>query len=351
MATLPNLPTTVAAIYKAIEDAENGPPRSHLGASQIGRPCERDVWLAFRWAEYPHFHGKLLRLFRRGKLEESVIIADMRTAGFTIHDADPETGAQFVFSDHGGHMGGSMDGAGLGFPEAPETWHVLEFKTHNSKSFDAMEKNGVASTKPEHYDQMQMYMGWSGMDRALYVAVCKDDDRLYCERVAFNKKRFEDLRAKAERIIFSETPPPKINKSPAFYLCKLCEMANVCHGEDFPRVNCRTCAHSTAMRDGTWKCARHDKLLSKEEQRAACDSHLFHPSQLEEILGQPVDGDQDAILYNHEIHGRIANVANGATSFADIGTVFTSKELTKLKTDQLAAVVQVKKQFGGTVRT
>ena len=61
-----------------------------------------------------------------------------------------------------------MDSALLGLPEAPKTWHVGEFKTHNQKSFDDLVKRGVEKAKPMHWDQMQAYMGLTGMERALF---------------------------------------------------------------------------------------------------------------------------------------------------------------------------------------
>jgi hypothetical protein len=42
--------------------------------------------------------------------------------------------------DEAGHFGGSMDAVALGIPEAPKTWHLCEFKTHNAKSFADLQK-------------------------------------------------------------------------------------------------------------------------------------------------------------------------------------------------------------------
>ena len=63
-----------------------------------------------------------------------------------------------------------MDAACQGLPES-SVWHVVEMKTHGKKSFDELAKIGVKLAKPTHYDQMVCYMGWTGMTRALYMAV------------------------------------------------------------------------------------------------------------------------------------------------------------------------------------
>jgi hypothetical protein len=77
----------------------------------------------------------MLRLFETGRLEEERLIRNLRRIGVTVLDVDPETGRQWHVQAYGGHFGGSMDGAGLGVPEAPKTRHALEFKTHNARSF------------------------------------------------------------------------------------------------------------------------------------------------------------------------------------------------------------------------
>lgn len=43
-------------------------------------------------------------------------------------------------------------------------------------------------------------------------------------------------------------------------------------------INCRTCAHSTAKQDSTWRCERHEvDGIPVEFQREGCDSHVLHP--------------------------------------------------------------------------
>ena len=47
------------------------PPRPHMGCSQLGHPCDRWLWLSFRWAIQPQFPGRILRL---SFLELSVLL-------------------------------------------------------------------------------------------------------------------------------------------------------------------------------------------------------------------------------------------------------------------------------------
>jgi hypothetical protein len=71
MAELPIVVSpTREAIFAAYEaDAHQG-FRLHLGASLIGKPCERSLWYDFRWTTVAQHPGRLLRLFETGQLEE-----------------------------------------------------------------------------------------------------------------------------------------------------------------------------------------------------------------------------------------------------------------------------------------
>lgn len=282
---------TVAAIYAAYEAGADDGLRAHLGASLIGHHCRRYLWLTFRWARKAQFSGRMLRLFERGQREEAVFVANLRAAGVEVWEVD-ENGRQYSVSTLGGHFSGSMDAVGRGFEEAPQTPHVCEFKTHNAKSFAALAKEGVQKAKPQHYAQMQVYQGLGGFTRAFYLAVNKDTDELYSERVEYDAAAFKGLVDKAESIIFAPTPPSRISQDPAWYQCRLCDMRDLCHGRAVPEINCRTCAHATPQRDGTWLCERHNRVLSVDDQRQGCQAHRFVPSLLEN-LGTPADASQE----------------------------------------------------------
>jgi hypothetical protein len=293
---------TLAAIEAAVAAGADDGMRPHLGASQIGAPCERALWYGFRWATARRFEPRLLRLFARGQREEDSLAGLLAAAGCDVVQTDPATGRQYEFKT--GHFGGSMDGAIHALPDAPKTWHVIEFKTHNAKSFADLEKHGVEKSKPQHWAQMQCYMAWTGMTRALYVGVCKDDDRLHLERIDYDRSAAEALFAKAQRIIDAAEPLPRISERPDWYQCKLCDHHALCHGSAVPLPTCRSCAHVTPVDDGRWHCARHGKLLDVAEQKAGCQAHRFIPALLVNFA-DAVDADTEAnsITYRHRVTG------------------------------------------------
>ena len=288
--------------------------RPHLGASIIGRKCERQLYYTFRWAKSASFPGRILRLFETGQLAEQRFTDDLRSIGVDVRDVD-ENGGQWRFSACGGHFGGSSDGiASSGIPEAPKSPHILEYKTHGEKSFLALQKDGVEKSKPEHYAQMQMYMGLSGdrwgakhrIERALYMSVNKNTDDLYCERIKFDKEFYKDVLEKATCIIFSDKAPPMMPQaSPQWYECKWCDYYGLCHKKQFPEVNCRTCAFSSPRQDGRWYCTNQwhendiDIVISTDHQKSGCGNHLYLPSLID-TWATAIDGTDESIIFEEK---------------------------------------------------
>lgn len=272
-----NQSPTVNAIFKKREEKQGDSRRPHLGGSLIGRDCDRQLWYIFRWCLTVMHEGRILRLFERGHNEENIFIKELKSIGVTVHDFDPRTGSQFTISDCNGHFGGSVDSILTGLIEAPKTPHVGEYKTHSEKSFKDVSSKGVEKSKPEHYAQMQVYMRKLDLKRAYYLAVNKNNDDLYQERIRIDAKFADNLIAKADRIIFSKNPPPT-NRTPDFYKCKWCEFYKVCHFKKMPDRNCRTCVYSSPVDDGQWHCQRHNKIIPLKNQKQHHPCHRFIPS-------------------------------------------------------------------------
>ena len=240
----------VSAIYAAIKkEKDTKPARGYLGASIIGAKCERFLWYTFRECCEEEFDGRMYRLFDHGNLEESRMVNDLRAARCTVFECD-FSGEQFEVSDLGGHFSGHMDGCAYGGPLGNE-WHVLEFKTHNLKSFTDLKKRGVERSKYRHYVQMQIYMHGTGMKKALYLAVHKDTDTLYAEIVEYDQECAEILMERAKRIITATKPSPRFTEDRNSWECAFCAAKTICWGnpnlvkpEDaLPRKSCRQCKH------------------------------------------------------------------------------------------------------------
>ena len=315
MTKIPDRENTIESLIDKAHENRISKPRPHMGASMLGHPCERWMWLSFRWAVQPVFSGRVLRLFRRGHQEEPNIINDLRSIGVMVQNLETQTNVNF-----GSHVSGSIDAViEGGVPEAMQKRHIGEFKTHSLKSFNDMEAKGVEKSKPEHYAQMQVYMHGTKIDRALYVAVCKDNDRIYTERIRYNSEIAETLVKRGQRIALSERMPPPISTDPTWYQCKFCDAHSFCHKTQLTKhVNCRTCAHSTPKDDSTWRCEKHDSdNILVEYQHQGCDSHTLHPDL---VPWQMKDSSRDWIAI-YEIDGH--DVSNGEPD----ASIFSSKEI------------------------
>lgn len=339
---IPEPRQSIVALIDAAHEQRAEPPRPHLGCSQLGHPCDRWLWLSFRWAVHPSFPGRILRLFRRGQAEEATVISDLRAAGLDVR----HTGGSQYRVDFGSHVSGSIDGIiESGIPEAPKKRHILEIKTHNARSFEELLKCGVQKSKPEHWLQMQLYMHGTEIDRALYVAICKNDDRIYTERVRYDREAAERAIERGHRIAQSDRMPPPTSTDAIWYICKMCPAHRFCHQTlTTKEVHCRTCAHSTARQDSTWHCAKYDAAVPVEYQRLGCNGHALHPDLVPWSLTE--GDDQWTAVY--VIDGQ--TVLNGDP--AQVPGAFTSREL--LANPQACAkpdsfVVDMRGQFGGRI--
>jgi hypothetical protein len=260
---------SVKEIGDAFEPEQERHPRKHLGASLLGRECSRFLWLSWRWAFWKKQEGRMVRLFNRGHLEEARWIALVRAAGF--HTVHLENGKQIRISSCGGHYGGSLDGMIYGCLEVPNEWGLLEFKTFNKNTFSKLTKVGVKEAKNEHYVQCQQYMAKKGLSYTLYCAVCKDDDEIHLEIIRADRINAGIYEKRAFEIITASSAPNKCSASPMYQTCKWCDAFKICHENQPVLKTCRSCTFVYLATDGIWYCEPKAKVLSADEQFAACE--------------------------------------------------------------------------------
>lgn len=253
--------------------------RSHFGVSQSGKPCARALWYSWRWVKLGKFSDRMLRLFNRGHLEEARFVAMLQAAGIKVFQAD-ENGKQFRVSYYGGHYGSAIDGVAINVPDLPDPRMpcLLEFKTHNEKSFNHLVAKGLYQSKPAHFAQVQQYCGYNSLQVALYLAVCKNDDRLYGELVEYSPEWDKHYVERSGKIIFADRIPDKFSNQPSDFECRFCDMKMFCHyGEGSVARNCRTCRFSKPVESGQWICSQTGEVLDKQAQLTGCSEYTKHP--------------------------------------------------------------------------
>ena len=274
--------------------------RVYLGVSGIGEGthigllCERSQWYEFRKALDPEHTPRELRLFETGHREEERIIFELRSAGFEVLEFS-KNGSQWEVSDFGGHFKGHLDG----LIKIEGHWYLLEIKTSNTSEWKAVAKHGMPDKKKPHYAQIQTYLGYANIQwdhfgvegeppqSALYISHCKETDHLYAEFVDGDPDEFKLCRARAGNIIHAMEPPPRIREQALAKSCAHCTFHGICHDAEVPRVDCRTCMHSTPdVENGGWICERFDKQQIPDAfLRKACVEHLYIAPLVEALIG------------------------------------------------------------------
>jgi hypothetical protein len=258
-------------------------PRKHLGASQLGHPCEWYLWAVYRWLHHDVTYtsydgtdstGRMRRLFKRGHWEEAHWFEWLRATGWTATDVDPTTGKQIRIRFAEGHGGGSLD-AEASHPIYTGTELMLgEFKTYNEKQFNKLLKEGMPKAKPQHWVQKCVYGAARKIRYGFYCAICKNDDRIKVEVHVLNWQLGEDAMRKGTEVILSKVPPPKLSENPAWVDCKWCEKRGVCHENKPVDVNCRSCRHAQPYENGEWFCNFHNSIIPEDFIPKACEKHF-----------------------------------------------------------------------------
>jgi hypothetical protein len=283
-----------------------GKERDYIGASEIGHKCTRYLWLRFhRYFTSPPFPARMLRLFQRGNDEEIKFQNMLAAIGFQVLDnCWDQTGFSLGF------FKGHSDGVLL----LDDHRFVAEYKTHSKKWFDTLQVGTLSQTFPKHYAQAQTYMHNFKASHAVYLAVCKDDDRLFCDVIEYNEKDYLTYQAKAEYIATSDKPPERIASKPTAFDCKFCDAHAVCWGLEMPRVACQNCTSSNKDHiAGVFGCDLKKPWIGTKLE--PCEHHSYNPYALQDFLGwEPIEffPKERAVKYSLPSG---AEIINGAAPF------------------------------------
>lgn len=202
-------------------------PRGYLGLSQAGHPCKRHLWYEHNGYESEPIDGRVLRLFQLGNLIEDQVIADLSLIGCLVYHQQREV----VFTQDGVRLVGHIDGIVIGLHESPNTPHIFECKSASKKKFDELLKAGSYEKFNEVYFwQVQFYMLGLGLKRAAAFVYCKDDSRLYMERIKLRKQETVDRLASIFEAVTSPIEPDRLCPRADNYQAKWCKFKGVCWG-------------------------------------------------------------------------------------------------------------------------
>lgn len=195
--------------------------RTYLGGSVIGKECDRQLWYEYH-QPILNQDPRIQRIFDMGHLLESYVIALLKHSGYQVHHVDGENDAQFGFTD--GKIAGNIDGVII-LNDHP---HLLEIKSASEKRFNEMVKKGVAISDPVYFTQMQVYMKYMELDKALFVAINKNDCSIHIEVVEFDKMHADYMVNRGKEIVEMKSEPERKYKTKAFFKCQYCNYKEKC---------------------------------------------------------------------------------------------------------------------------
>jgi CRISPR/Cas system-associated exonuclease Cas4 (RecB family) len=200
-------------------------PRHHLGLSQAGHSCPRYLWYRHHGYQGKPIEGRVLRLFQLGNDLEDRVVADLRACGFSIHHQQREV----VFKQGDFRLVGHIDGIIEGLIESAATPHLFECKSASKKKFDELVKLGDYRKWNEiYYWQTQFYMLGLKLKRAAVFVYCKDDSRMYMERIKIDKEAtVERMQWIFDSITQAEPPERKCKRADAWD-AKWCDFYSEC---------------------------------------------------------------------------------------------------------------------------
>lgn len=218
-------------------------PRTYLGASAIGHPCDRSVQLDYIKANNlpgapepvgDGFPPELLRIFDMGHSLEDLAITWLKGAGFDLRTRKAD-GRQFGFSVADGDFGGHCDGVIVGGKVEMEYPSLFEHKALGRKTWQEMAKKGLAVANPKYAIQVALYQAYLDLPNpALFMATNRDTAEIYLELVNFDASLAQASSDKAVRVITStragELLPKGFAKSD-HYECVRCKWRDFCWAE------------------------------------------------------------------------------------------------------------------------
>jgi len=241
-------------------------PRGYLGLSQIGSECHRYLQYHHYWAFKSEISARIERIFRTGHDAEEFMIEDLKKVGYFVKDR------QVSIVGSAGYWKGHIDGTVYHKGEKI----LIEFKTHNDKSFKDVVKKRVIKSKPVHYAQVQSYMGYLELDQCMYMAYNKNTSEYYVEFINFDEDFFKESKRKEVEIIISDRLLPRIGNGRAnWHTCITCNARKVCYKATPVTITCRSCKHVDIIGNGNWRCDLNNKALDESDQEKACNRYIL----------------------------------------------------------------------------
>ncbi len=215
-------------------------PRNYLGGSRLGVECSRALYYEYIHAPKDpgrEFPGRIIRRFRMGFWHEDETLEWFRLANFDIRNLK-DNGDQFGFSICEGKIEGHIDGVLLSGVKQIGSYQFLypylwEHKIMKHSKWMECNRKGVKKSHPVYYGQLQIYMAYMQLPRAMFVAVDTDTSLLLIQIIEYNPEDAQAFSDRGYRVItaMEATDLPRITRDKNDFRCKFCDYPIRCWAE------------------------------------------------------------------------------------------------------------------------
>lgn len=212
------------------------PRRQYVGASGIGKDCERA--LQFEFAGAPRetdFKTETLRKFDFGHMGEELARCWFQDAGFKLVQNSQKDGSRFRFVQMDGRFSGEPDGVFIDGPEIPGLTYpaMWECKTVGSKTYKQLMKDGLKKARPVYWSQIHTCMAYLGLKQTIFTVTNLDTGEQSHLLFEVDLEEAQRMTDRAVRIISSTDAGdllPRPYAKADHFECRWCSFAKRCWG-------------------------------------------------------------------------------------------------------------------------
>lgn len=252
-----------------------------LGASYLGGPCDRALWLTFRRALPRPVDGELGRRLDLGSVMEKAVAEEL-AAELGSH-WNPKPG---VLSVMGGFVVSILDGVA----DIDGQRYIVEVKAPSKRKFDQIAMHGIEAAENRYRAQIQTSLAIASRQwpeppaGCLAIVSCADTGELHVEVVEHDPEVSTQYGRRAVAIMEARDMPAGVSDDPDYHACMDCHFADLCFGGKEARKECRTCKHlAIDVHEGGFSCPAVRGPVPDPLMGECCPKHEY----IEGLAGVP----------------------------------------------------------------
>lgn len=250
-------------------------PSAYISASEIGKQCERYLWMKFHGLTFKEKYSALkLRSFSLDRREKHFSEAQLQLADFNVEE-DCNNRSVFKLGFLNGGWDGIVSKDGLKY--------VVLYKAHSDASFKKLAQIGVRESNLSHYSHLCLSGKFADADALIYFAMNKNNGELHIEVLPRNDGHAQMMIDRSNGIAESFDIPLPCSMSDKVFPCIHCNAVDICRGRDRARIDCRNCANvNKDVVKGVFSCSLGRDLKP-------CKDHLFNPKAVSDLYGLEIE--------------------------------------------------------------